>query len=172
MILHAPLPSLASTLEAWKALSVFVPASVRTLGISNLTLPILNALYEHTDIKPTVVQNRFHAATNYDTTIRAFCKENRILYEGFWVLTANESLLASAPVESLAQRAGVAKEVALYAMIIALGNTAVLNGTKNKQRMRLDLDGVKHVKDWATANQNTAEWHSLMQDFKQLLGEP
>ena len=170
IILHAPLSTLASTPEAWEALSSFVPSSVRALGLSNVTLRVLDVLYRRAVLKVSVVQNRFHAATDYDGPLRAFCQEKNIAYEGFSVLTANQTLLASPSVTDFAQRICVSKQAALYAMVGALGNTVVLNGTQDELRMREDLDGIEQVRAWTASCCNKGEWTSVMQGFKQLLG--
>lgn len=169
IILHAPLSTLASTLEAWDALSSFVPSSVRALGVSNVTLRVLDVLYRHAALKISIVQNRFHAVTEYDSALRVFCKQKGILYEGFSVLTANPSLLASHNITDIAQRLGVSKQAALYAMVRTLGDILVLNGTKDESRMREDLDGVERVRVWAASSCNREEWTIMWQEFKQLV---
>ena len=169
MILHAPLSTLASTLEAWEALSSFVPSSVRALGVSNITLSVLDVLCRRAVLIVSVVHNRFHPATDYDGPLRAFCKEKHIVYEGFSVLTANQSLLASPSVTEFAQRIGISKQAALYALVGSLSNTVVLNGTKDELRMREDLNGIGQVRRWAASSCNREEWASVMQGFKQLL---
>lgn len=35
-------------------------------------------------------QNRFYDATRYDLEIRKYCRENGIVYQSFWTLTASE----------------------------------------------------------------------------------
>lgn len=170
IILHAPLSTLASTLEAWEALSAFVPSSVRALGVSNVTLRVLDALCRRAVLKVSVVQNRFHAATDYDSPLRAFCKEKNIVYEGFSVLTANPSLLASHSVIDFAQKIGVSNQAALYAMVGALENIVVLNGTKDELRMREDIDGIEKLRVWAASSYTKEEWTNMLQEFKRLVG--
>ena len=78
IILHAPLPTLANTLEAWEALSSFVPLSVRALGVSNITLRVLNVFCRRAVLKVSVVQNCFHPATDYEGPLSS--ARRRILY--------------------------------------------------------------------------------------------
>lgn len=171
VILHSPLRTLATTLEAWETLSAFVPTSIRTLGISNVTLPVLKALYNSVNVKPKVVQNRFHAATGYDREIRAFCKERSIIYEGFWTLTRNPHLVGSEFVEDVAERIGVERQAALYGLIGGLGGTKVLNGTTSEHRMAADLNGVERLRRWAAEESNEDTWKEMVQSFGKLIGD-
>ncbi|KAI9873036.1 MAG: hypothetical protein M1830_000905, partial [Pleopsidium flavum] len=66
LVMHSPLPTLSQTLEAWTTLEQFVPHKIHHLGISNIQLPLLEALYDAATIKPSVVQNRFYPATRFD----------------------------------------------------------------------------------------------------------
>jgi len=116
-----------------------VPDQARTLGISNIYDPVeLKSLYEAAKVKPSVVQNRFTANTGYDRDIRSFCMQKGMVYQSFWTLTANPNLLNSKPVTALAQMGKVSPPVALYSLVLGLGNTSVLNGTTNERRMVSD----------------------------------
>ncbi|KAI4656865.1 uncharacterized protein J4E78_006756 [Alternaria triticimaculans] len=101
LLLHSPLPTIDQTLQAWKLLESYVPDKIRSLGISNVSLPILQAIHENATIKPSVVQNRFYPQTRYDVPLRAFCREHDIMYQSFWTLTGNPSLIRSEPVTAL-----------------------------------------------------------------------
>lgn len=114
LILHAPLRNPESTLEVWDYISSLVPHPVRHLGISNVSLPMLELLYEHMRVKPSIVQNAFHGGRGYDVELRAFCKDKGITYQGFWVLKKNASLLQSLPVKACADAADVSTEASLY----------------------------------------------------------
>lgn len=162
LILHTVFPSLDETMEAWRALSTFVPGSIRVLGISNVNLPVLSMLYDCAEIKPVIVQNRFYSETQYDREVRSFCNAKGILYEGFWVLTKNADLLRWDPVQTLAQELSISREVSLYALVIALSsNTAVLDGTRNEHRMREDVEGLKTVAEWSRRPEN-ADWQCAL----------
>ena len=95
LVLHSPMATLNETLEVWQALEQYVPNEVRNLGISNCNLFTLMDLYERSRIKPTVVQNRFYPNTKFDIGVRQFCKERNIIYQSFWTLSANPSLVWS-----------------------------------------------------------------------------
>jgi diketogulonate reductase-like aldo/keto reductase len=166
LLLHSPLPTIDQTLQAWAILESYVPDKIRALGISNVTLPILQAIYENSKIKPSVVQNRFYPATKYDVPLRAFCLDHGIVYQSFWTLTGNPKLLTSEPVTSLAKAVGVEPFVALYALVMDLGVT-VLNGTTTKAHMEGDLAGIKKVREWAVEKER--EWTKIRGAFLQLV---
>ena len=169
VLLHAPLATVAATLEAWRALERWVPLVIRSLGIANVDVPTLQALNDAAVIKPAVVQNRFYPGTAYDGPVRAWCDATDSLYEAFWTLTANPRLLGSAPVAALASNVGVERPVALYALILELGNMAVLNGTTNTDRMRSDLEGLQKVKEWAASSTSSPDWEEIRLEFANLL---
>ena len=167
LVLHSPLPTLALTMEAWSAMSKHVPTSVRTLGISNVTLPVLEALYERASVKPVVVQNRFHAATGYDVALRAFCTEHGITYQSFWTLTGNPSLLVARVVVDFARAVGVAREVALYSLVLSLGGISILNGTTTHAVS--DLEDMQKVREWRETGDNVTTWHEYTTAFEQVI---
>ena len=147
------------------------PHPVRTLGISNIyNINALRSLYQSARIPPSVVQNRFYPETGYDSQIRQYCREKGITYQSFWTLTANPRLLRSEPVGKLAEAVGVSKEVALYGLVLGLGETmSVLDGTTRVERMEEDLKGVEMVREWAeTAPEN---WSAILQAFRTLIGD-
>jgi diketogulonate reductase-like aldo/keto reductase len=166
LLLHSPLPTLDNTIDAWGILETYVPSQIRTLGISNVTLPALQAIYERSTVKPSVVQNRFYPQTRYDLPLRAFCREHQITYQSFWTLTGNPALLKSKPVAELAAATGVGPAVALYALVVDLG-VVVLNGTTSAEHMRDDLDGMKIVSDWARGNEQAFE--QINRSFRDLV---
>ena len=167
LVLHSPLRDYKLTLEAWRAFEAHVPDSIKHLGISNTTLPILQSLYKDAKIKPSVVQQRFHRDTLYEVALRRWCREKGIVFQSFWTLTANPRLLHSTPVKDLAHIAEIASEQALYAFVLSLGNTVICNGTSS--HMREDLDGLDKVKTWASTNEY--DWQNLLKHFKDLIGE-
>lgn len=146
----------------------YIPHKVRSLGISNVKLEVLQLLYQNSSIQPLVVQNRFYAASGYDVVLRNFCEENDILYEAFWTLTGNPEILVSVPVRQVSDAVGVSRQVALYALVIDQG-IVPLNGTTNVERMRQDLEHVEKVKKWALSN--GAVWCEIVKGFEHSLEE-
>ncbi|PSN75649.1 putative aldo-keto reductase [Corynespora cassiicola Philippines] len=166
LLLHSPLPTLDQTLLAWKTLEPYVPDRIRALGISNVSLPVLDALYQNSTVKPKFVQNRFYPSTAYDIPLRAYCREKGITYQSFWTLTGNPELLASKPVARLASEVGVGREVALYALVMDLG-VVVLNGTTTAEHMAGDLDGIRKVREWKATHEK--EWEHIGAGFEKLV---
>jgi diketogulonate reductase-like aldo/keto reductase len=174
LLLHSPLPTFAETLAAWSVLvTYFHSGTIRHIGISNCSLAILKPLSAH-PTKPAVVQNRFRhlgGGKGYVRHLRAFCREAGIVFQGFWTLTGNPALVGSEVVGELAERVGVEREVALYALVVGLGGMSVLDGTTRQERMEGDLDGVRKVGEWAAVEGNEGEWAGIMGRFRELLGE-
>lgn len=167
VVMHSPLPTIDATMQAWKTLEEFVPNRVRTLGISNVSFPILEALYSKSSVKPSVVQNRFYRATGYDADIRAFCATHSIIYQSFWTLTGNPQLLRAAPVLDLARAVAVDPAVALYGLVLGLDDIAILDGTTTQNHMRGDLEGLDAITTWQQEKRKI--WTGLMKDFHVLL---
>ncbi|KAF9884937.1 stress-responsive transcription factor hsf1 [Aspergillus nanangensis] len=149
LILHSPLPTMTQTLEAWSTLETYVPHRIRNLGISNCTLPVLRELSSLVKVKPAAVQNRFYVATQFDVPMRAFCRDNRIVYQSFWTLTANPELLRSDAVQELASHVGISPAASLYCLVLGLGETTMLNGTTNRARMEADLVAPRKVEQFS-----------------------
>ncbi|UZR30851.1 aldo/keto reductase family protein [Methylococcus mesophilus] len=140
LILHSPLSGERETLEAWRAMeTVFDGGGARQLGISNCYRPeLLERLYRLSRVKPAVVQNRFYAETRYDREIREFCRHNRIVYQSFWTLTANPSILAHATLGALAATHGRTPAQVFFRYLTQIG-VVPLTGTASEAHMREDL---------------------------------
>lgn len=106
LVLHSPMRTQDQTLIVWSAFEELVAAgAVRTLGMSNCyDLPTLRAVWEHAQVKPAVLQNRFYRDTGYDVGLRQFCTQVGIKYQSFWTLTANPHLLNHETVTRVAAR--------------------------------------------------------------------
>lgn len=169
VVLHSPLPTLDDTLEAWLTLEQYVPKKIRALGISNCPLFTLMDLYERANIKPAVVQNRFYPGTKFDIGVRKFCGEKSMVYQSFWTLTANPNLLSSQVVGSLAHRVGISHQAALYGLVLGLGNTVILNGTKSQEHMKADFEALQKLRGFA--QDHLSEWEKSVEQFRKLTGE-
>ena len=141
LVLHSPLPREAETLQVWTAMEALVDAGgVKHIGISNCySLKTLEALYRASRIKPSVVQNRFYAESDYDVDIRAFCLSHDISYQSFWTLTANPHLLEDETVRLLTLKYRRTAAQVLFRYLTQVGVTP-LTGTKSETHMREDLD--------------------------------
>lgn len=163
------MPSMHETLEVWRTLEQYVPNKIRNLGISNTNLYTLMELYERASIKPSVVQNRFYTDTKYDIAVRRFCAERGMVYQSFWTLSANPQLLRSDIVQEVARNLRIEPTNALYCLVLGLGNTVILNGTKNEEHMRADWEAVSKVREFAEENRET--WEDFMKSFRGIIGE-
>ncbi|PKS06969.1 hypothetical protein jhhlp_005565 [Lomentospora prolificans] len=153
LVLHSPLSTVADTLRVWRAMATYVPHKVRNLGISNVPLPVLRALCA--EIKkdgalpaPAVVQNRMRMG-QYQPDLYAFCRDEGIVFQSFWTLTANPNLLRSEAVTAVADGAGVGAPAALYSVLMGLERFTVLDGTTSEEHMKEDLEGIEKVGVWA-----------------------
>jgi diketogulonate reductase-like aldo/keto reductase len=169
LVLHSPLPTIDETMEAWTTLEGFVPNSIRNLGVSNCNLFTLMDICERATIKPAVVQNRFYSSTRFDIGLRKFCKETGIIYQSFWTLTANPDLLRASHIVQVAMDVSISPEAALYCLVLGLGNTVLLNGTKSTQHMKDDLKAVDLARSFAL--QNPQKWNAYLTKFRSLIGE-
>ncbi|MCJ1466231.1 hypothetical protein MMC07_004850 [Pseudocyphellaria aurata] len=176
LFLHSPLSSLSLTISAWKIMESYVPHPIQALGISNIDLKSLSALYDAVDRKPSVVQNRFYPSTHHDVLIRRFCAQHNIVYQSFWTLSGNPGLLRKPRgsrdvVGEVAQELGTTREVALYLLVMGLGDVSVLNGTTNQGHMRDDLAGLENWSEWNTREGSGARWKGWMDWFKAAIGQ-
>jgi diketogulonate reductase-like aldo/keto reductase len=140
LLLHSPLPTPDQTLLVWRALEDIVDGgNIRQAGISNCySLAELRHLHRAARIKPAVLQNRFYAATGYDREIRAFCRQQHIVYQSFWTLTANPLILAHASLGALAAAHGRTPAQILFRYLSQVG-AIPLTGTRSESHMREDL---------------------------------
>jgi diketogulonate reductase-like aldo/keto reductase len=148
LVLHSPLPTIKQTMEAWDAMSSFVPTKVHSLGISNTSLPILQHIWSNSSVKPKV-----------DIALREFCKENGIQYQSFWTLTGNPELLGSQFVQKTAEEVGVSVEVALYLLVQGLGITPI-NGTKS--HIESDVAELSRLEHWKAEGNNAETWEKCV----------
>ena len=139
-VMHSPMRTFEETLSVWKIFEEFVKeGKVKQIGISNIySLKDLIKIYDSAEIKPAVIQNRFYSQTNFDKSIRSFCKKNGIAYQSFWTLTANDYIVNSGYVDKLAREKNLTHEQIFYKFVMQLG-ICVLSGTTNINHMRDDL---------------------------------
>jgi len=104
-ILHGPLLNHGITetdLEVWQTMECLLDeGKVKSLGLSNTKLDQLQTLGQNVRIQPHFVQNRCFASTYWDRSVRMFCNENAIRYQGFSLLTANLNCFGAAEFEAV-----------------------------------------------------------------------
>jgi diketogulonate reductase-like aldo/keto reductase len=139
-ILHSPVYPGAKLQKVWQKMEEFFDKKeVGQIGISNCyDLDVLVYLYNNARIKPSVVQNRFYAQSDYDKELRKFCLQNNIIYESFWSLTANPHILSSETLQTLGLK--YEKDVAqIFYRFLNHINIIPLNGTTSLEHMIVDL---------------------------------
>jgi|SRR5450432_72406 len=125
--------------EVWQAMTKEREAGrTRALGICNVSLRHLQQMVTMHGEVPAFVQNRCYARLGWDREVRAFCRENNIVYQGFSLLTANQEVLRHPPVVGLAQQlhATVPQLVFSFARTIAI---LPMTGTSDPHHMAEDL---------------------------------
>lgn len=140
LILHSPLADLQDLMTVWQAMEqLFKTQRVRQLGISNCNdLDTLKFLSQNAIIKPAVLQNRFYAATHFDRALRDFCRQNWIIYQSFWTLTANPEVLNDPVVKNLGQKYRC-NSAQVFFRFLTHSDIIPLTGTTSEQHMRDDL---------------------------------
>jgi diketogulonate reductase-like aldo/keto reductase len=140
LVLHSPLQRFDQLMTVWRAMEVIhARQGARQLGISNCYDPALfRRLYQEAHVKPSVLQNRFYAETGYDQELRAFCRQESIVYQSFWTLTANPQLLRSRVVQELAKAYQRTEAQILFRFLTQIG-IVPLTGTTSDQHMQEDL---------------------------------
>jgi diketogulonate reductase-like aldo/keto reductase len=131
----------AADWHAWRAMEALAEAGkVRFLGISNVSLEQLQALYAQAMIPPKFVQNRCYAKTGWDRAVRTECRARGSVYQGFSLLTANRAELASPSAQGIALRTGrpIAQVIFRFCRMLEI---LPLTGTSSFEHMRSDLAG-------------------------------
>jgi diketogulonate reductase-like aldo/keto reductase len=142
-LLHGPTQRIgisAADWSAWQAMEeIHDSGRTRWLGISNISLEQLQLFCERARIPPRFVQNRCYAVRSWDRDIRKFCSANKIIYQGFSLLTANRDALAQPILARIAKNHGrtVSQIVFRFALDIGL---LPLTGTTSPIHMQSDLD--------------------------------
>ena len=91
--------------ETWEAMEAVAKSGrAKFLGVSNISAPRLLELIENSKVKPRFVQNRCFARFGWDKEVRDICGKHGVLYQGFSLLTANQTELSSPTVSALARR--------------------------------------------------------------------
>jgi diketogulonate reductase-like aldo/keto reductase len=140
LVLHSPMSNPQLTFEVWQAMEEIVKSgSIKQLGISNCyDLDSLAELFHASEIKPAIIQNRFYANTGYDRAIRDFCREQGIIYQSFWTLTANPHVLADYSLQSIATKYGCSAAQVFFRYLTQTG-IVPLTGTTSASHMLEDL---------------------------------
>jgi diketogulonate reductase-like aldo/keto reductase len=110
----------------------------RLLGVSNVSLGHLEQMQAAGSETPAFVQNRCFARRGWDRTVRSFCAERRIVYQGFSLLTANPEILRHPLVAGIAARERATPAQVVFRFARAVGMLP-LTGTSDPEHMVQDL---------------------------------
>jgi diketogulonate reductase-like aldo/keto reductase len=125
--------------EVWAAIErLYESGKAKMIGISNVTAEQLALLCERANHKPMVVQNRCYAALGWDQEVREICRTQRIIYQGFSLLTANRDLFVEPEVRAMAAKYGMGLAQLIFRFAMQIGMLP-LTGTTNPQHMLEDL---------------------------------
>jgi diketogulonate reductase-like aldo/keto reductase len=125
--------------EVWESMeSLCQRKFTRHLGLSNVSLGQLELFFEFAKIKPKFVQNRCFAAERWDREVRRFCREHKIIYQGFSLLTANPQAVSSQLTKSLARKYNTGTEQIIFRFAQQIG-MCPLTGTSRIAHMKADL---------------------------------
>lgn len=160
LLLHSPLSRHSQTMEAWLALEdLHREGVIGRLGISNCyEHEELKLIYEEASIKPSLLQNRFYAKTDYDKELRSWCVRKGIYYQSFWTLTANPHILSHPLVVGIAKTRSVTEAQVLFRFLTQM-NIIPLIGSCSDKHMKEDLA----IFDFSLTSD---EMHSIQSLFK------
>jgi diketogulonate reductase-like aldo/keto reductase len=157
-LLHGPYSMVGlsnSDWQVWHAIEeIYQSGQARLIGVSNVNIGQLETLTEKARIKPMVVQNRCYAHQGWDRTVREFCQANKIIYQGFSLLTANWFVLQHPMVKRIAQRLEKTPAQVVFRYALQIGMVP-LTGTSNEQHMKEDLQA--HDFELTTADLNVID---------------
>jgi diketogulonate reductase-like aldo/keto reductase len=125
--------------EVWEAMRKERDAGrTRLLGVSNVSLPHLEQMESADSGLPAFVQNRCYARLGWDREVRSFCREHKITYQGFSLLTANPEVVQHPPLSALAKEMNATPAQLVFSFARAVG-ILPLTGTSSADHMKEDL---------------------------------
>ena len=140
LLLHSPLPTHAQTMEAWQVLEELNQQGlVHKLGISNCyELDDFEKIYHDATVKPSILQNRFYAETDYDKEMRHWCSEKNIIYQSFWTLTANPHILSHPNAATFSCNSPCHRRAVIFPLSYVSADHPLI-GTCSEKHMQEDL---------------------------------
>jgi diketogulonate reductase-like aldo/keto reductase len=141
-VLHGPESGYGWTehdAEVWAAMvKERAGGRTRLLGVSNVSLRHLHQMAATGAEAPAFVQNRCFARLGWDRDVRAFCRNHKIVYQGFSLLTANLEVLRHPLVADIAARLKATPAQVVFRFALAV-NMLPLTGTSDATHMKQDL---------------------------------
>ncbi len=145
-VLHGPSSNYGWTeadTEVWEAMQKERDTGrTHLLGVSNVSLGHLEQMKAAGAEMPAFVQNRCFARLGWDRDVRSFCREHKIIYQGFSLLTANPEVLGHPPFVDVAARLNATPAQVVFAFARAVGMLP-LTGTSSADHMKQDLASVR-----------------------------
>lgn len=142
LLLHGPTQRtglVTADWDAWRAMeAIHDSGRVRLLGVSNVSCDQLHLLCAGAKVRPAFVQNRCYADRGWDRDVRAFCATEQLAYQGFSLLTANQTVLALPDLRRIAERYDRTVSEIVFRFAIDVGMIP-LTGTSSAEHMRADL---------------------------------
>jgi diketogulonate reductase-like aldo/keto reductase len=141
-VLHGPSSNYDwtdSDAEVWEAMRQERDAGrTRLLGISNVSVEHLQQMEASRAELPAFVQNRCYARLGWDRDVRQFCREHKIIYQGFSLLTANQEIAHHPLIANLAANFSATPAQVVFSFAQSIG-ILPLTGTTNAEHMKQDL---------------------------------
>ena len=127
--------------EAWSELEKFVDqGTIRYLGLTNIhDLDFLEKLYSDVRVKPTILQNRFHANRKFNLPLRSFIRQHNLRWQAFWILTGNGGTVGGPVAKDIAKKYKVTPQQVIFSFVLSLGATPMV-GSATAQHLKQDMD--------------------------------
>lgn len=125
--------------EVWRTMEELQSEGrVSFIGVSNVTAHQLATLCELARVRPAFVQNRCFARLGWDREVRAVCRDQGVVYQGFSLLTANRAELAGPVIRRIARGHDRSPAQVVFRFALQIGMIC-LTGTTDPDHMRDDL---------------------------------
>ena len=146
---RAKLQPYEDVLREYRVLEEYVDKKkIRHLGIVSChNEEFLKKLYEDARIKPSIIQNRFHANRGFDAALRPFFKEYNLQNQLFWVLTGNGGTLNNDKVKEIAKKKGLSPAATMYSFTISIGASPMI-GSQSIDHLKEDVAMLKDFTPW------------------------
>jgi diketogulonate reductase-like aldo/keto reductase len=141
-VLHGPSSNYDWTdndTEVWEAMRRERDVGrTRLLGVSNVSMRHLQQMVAARAELPAFVQNRCYARLGRDRGVRLFCRQHKVIYQGFSLLTANQAALTHSLIVRVAASHKATAAQVIFSFSRAMGMLP-LTGTSDAEHMKQDL---------------------------------
>jgi len=141
-VLHGPREGYGlhdSDWEVWGEMEkLYSEGKTKALGVSNVSTEQLIEIFEGAKIKPEFAQIRTFAASGWEFQTRTYCREKKIGYQGFSLLTANPNELGHPELKVLSEKYQRSLPEIVFRACIQMGMIPI-TGTTSVEHMKQDL---------------------------------